>query len=121
VAKVTYAGERPDGLIEAEEWIKLMRQIYRVLEAQLTHLEARANLAGTTADGRQRDGKAFETSDVHALRALSTTVGQVRILNGDIKEDQLSESARQQLKEAREKQAELERRIERLKVQGEDQ
>ncbi len=122
MVEITSGGVRPQGLIEPEEWIKIMRQILRVIEKQLAHLESRANRAGTTGAGAKAaaDGRPFETGDVRALKALSDAVGQVRILNSNIEEDKLSEDAKQHLREGREKQDEFQRRLARLSADGEE-
>ena len=108
------------GLIKVEEWIAFMRRTLRVIDKHLKILEERANLAGPNGEARQRDGKKFEHADIRALQALTNTLKTVRVVHEDIREEKLSEDAKQQLRESRAEQEELERRLDRLAECGDE-
>jgi hypothetical protein len=112
--------KKPTGLIQIEEWIKFMRRTFNVIDTHLGFLEARLERNGSDGKGRNSDGVPFEPADIRAMQVLTNTFKTVRVINEDIREEQLSEDAKQQLAATRAQQEDLQRRLDRLAKSGEE-
>ena len=115
------APAKPKGLITFEEWCKIMRRIHNIIDKQLTYFERQIELSGPNGEGRLKDGKPFDPVDIQRFGALSRTLANTRVLNTDIKVEQLNEDQKQQLLESRAKHEELQCRLARLTEHGKDE
>jgi hypothetical protein len=112
--------KKAKGLIQIEEWINFMRRTFNVIDTQLRFLESLQNLHGSDGQGRQKDGVKFDLAEVRAMQVLTNTLKNVRVIHDGIKEEQLGQDAKRELKEGRARQEELECRLSRLAGSGEE-